>query len=78
VGTRAFFVQVAFVPVLIMGLMQPSNRHKGFWLLFALSTVMLALVRKRLAELAPASERHPWRAAPAPSPSTPAIQPRAG
>jgi O-antigen ligase len=61
---RAGLLQIGFLGVLVMGLAQPSMRHKGLWLLFALSTGVLALVRERLRalELVPEPEPVGWSA----------------
>ncbi len=59
---RAVLLQVAFAGALIVSLAQPTNRHKVLWLLFTLSTVVVALVRNRLQEIAPQeqAERLAW------------------
>ncbi len=54
---RAGLLQIGFFGILVMSLAQPSMRHKGLWLLFALATVVRALVRSRIRTLEPAPER---------------------
>jgi O-antigen ligase len=64
---RAVLLEVAFVGALVMGLAQPTNRHKALWLLFVLSTVLVSLVRARVNELVPSLEREePLWSAPLP------------
>jgi O-antigen ligase len=53
---RAGLLQIGFFGILVMSLAQPSMRHKGLWLLFALATVMLTLVRSRIRALEPVQE----------------------
>ena len=53
---RAGLLQIGFFGILVMSLAQPSMRHKGLWLLFALATVVQALVRSRVRALEPAQE----------------------
>jgi O-antigen ligase len=64
-GLRAGLLQIGFLGVLIMSLAQPSMRHKGLWLLLALSTAVLVLVRERVRALEPAEAPQPvgWNAA---------------
>jgi O-antigen ligase len=50
-GFRAALLQAALTGALVMGLAQPSGRHKAFWLLFAMSTILIALVRERVRAL---------------------------
>jgi O-antigen ligase len=53
---RAGLLQIGFFGVLVMSLAQPSMRHKGLWLLFALATTLRALVRSRIEALEPTQE----------------------
>jgi O-antigen ligase len=55
-GVRAVMLQVAFLGVLVASQFQTSMRHKGLWLLVALSTVSLGLVRARLGLLGGADQ----------------------
>lgn len=62
-GIRSAFLQAAFVGTLVMGLAQPSNRHKGFWLLFVVSTVVWGLLRDRIRRpepVRPAPQQWRW------------------
>lgn len=65
-GVRAVMLQVAFFGVLVASQFQTSMRHKGLWLLVALSTVNLALVRARL---------HALRGAEGESPAAEVVEP---
>jgi O-antigen ligase len=53
---RATTLQIAFAGTLVMGLAQPSNQHKGLWMMVAVSLVMLDLVRRRVAVIADAPD----------------------
>jgi O-antigen ligase len=53
---RALFLQIGFAGALVMSLAQPSMHNESLWLLFALSTVVLTLVRERERSLAPQEE----------------------
>jgi len=61
---RAGLLQIGFFGILVMSLAQPSMRHKGLWLLFALATTLRALVRSRIRALEPAREPAPEAWAP--------------
>jgi O-antigen ligase len=49
---RSLLFQMSMVGVLTMSMFQPTMRHKGLWILFAVSAVMLKLVRRRTQTLA--------------------------
>jgi O-antigen ligase len=53
---RGLFLQIGFAGALVMSLAQPSMHNESLWLLFALSTVVLTLVRERERSLAPQEE----------------------
>lgn len=59
---RTVMLQIALLGAIVMGLAQPTNRHKGLWLLFVLGTVTVALIRERIYALEPelAREAQPW------------------
>jgi O-antigen ligase len=63
-GLRAGLLQIGFLGILVVSSAQPSMRHKGLWLLLALSTAVLGLVRERLRALEPAAAHEPagWSA----------------
>jgi O-antigen ligase len=46
-GTYAIFLQIAFCGALVGGFFHPTQNSKTLWLTFALSTVILSLVRER-------------------------------
>jgi O-antigen ligase len=50
-GHYAVFLQIAYFGTLIVALAHPATKAKTMWLLYALSTVVLGLVRQRVAEL---------------------------
>jgi O-antigen ligase len=56
---RALLLQIGFAGAIVMSLAQPSTHHKSLWLLFALSTPVLELVRKRARALVPAEAQPP-------------------
>jgi O-antigen ligase len=56
---RALLLQIGFAGALVMSLAQPSTHHKSLWLLFALATAVLELVRERARALAPAEAEAP-------------------
>lgn len=73
---RAVLLQVGYAGCLVMSLAHPTARHKGLWLLIALSTVLPVLVRRRVRELeaetapAPSSPLHPvWSGRREPAPA---------
>jgi len=76
-GLRAGLLQIGFFGILIMSVAQPSMRHKGLWLLLALSTVVQALVRARIRALEPSEDaaQVAWtaRALTAPPPLSPSL-----
>jgi O-antigen ligase len=47
-GLRAALLQASLTGALVMALGQPATHHKGLWLLFATSTIVMALVRERV------------------------------
>lgn len=66
---RALLLQIGFAGALVMSLAQPSTHHKSLWLLLALATAVLELVRDRARSLAPAQAPPGWeprRASPGP------------
>jgi len=56
---RAMLLQIGFAGALVMSMAQPSMHHKSLWLLFALSTCVVDLVRQRERAMAPAQEEAP-------------------
>jgi O-antigen ligase len=67
-GNIAVFLQIALFGTLVIGLAHPLTKAKTLWTLLALSPVVLALVRKRVAEIeaspAAAPEMEPFAARP--------------
>lgn len=56
---RALLLQIGYAGALVMSLAQPSMHHKVLWLLFALSTCVLGLVRERARALGASAENSP-------------------
>jgi O-antigen ligase len=50
-GLYAVFLQIALFGALVVGLAHPMTKSKTMWTLYALSAVVLGLVRSRVAEL---------------------------
>ncbi len=51
-GRYAVFLQIAFLGTIVAGLFHQAQKSKTMWMLFALSPVVLRLVRARVSELA--------------------------
>ena len=63
---RVSMLQIGLAAVLVMSMFQPTNQHKGLWLMAALSTIVLGMVRACAGERAPAGESFegaPWASA---------------
>lgn len=72
---RAVFIQIGFLMILVVVQFHPGAYWKGMWAMFALSTVVLGLVRRRIRELelssgvaAEPAETLPWDVGPSPLP----------
>jgi O-antigen ligase len=50
-GWRAMLLQISFAGAIVMGVFGPTHPHKGLWLLFALSTILVQVTRRRVEEL---------------------------
>jgi hypothetical protein len=48
---RAVMAQIGYVGILVVAQFQPGTFWRGIWVMFALSTVILSLIRKRLEAL---------------------------
>ena len=55
-GHYAVFLQIAFAGTMLDSVFHPTQKSKSLWLCFALSTVLVSLVRQRVAELEAGAE----------------------
>jgi O-antigen ligase len=66
---RALTAQVGFIGILTVAMFQPGTFWRGIWALFAVSTILVQLTRKRLVELGVGDSQNENRTAASESPT---------